>query len=129
MGLFSKSRQPEGIPGRGVVVYYGHGTKETGSEVDKSANLRVKVDVRTRVGDADQVTTVKQFLRGDLAWLLEEGLEVPLRVDPESGLPLRIDPEALESELESHRSEVKDAHDDQTSLGYSFRLFQKRDKT
>jgi hypothetical protein len=99
-----------------VLVYYGDlPVQETGAELPrKGLKLKAKLDVRTADG---QEGTVKQWVPGETAWLMTEGMEVPLRVDA-SGAPLEIDFEALAGELEGRSGEAEAAHKEQSSLTY-----------
>jgi hypothetical protein len=107
----------KGIPARGVLLYYGHlPVKETGAEVPtKGLMLNTRLDVRTADG---QEGTVKQMVDGRTAWLMTEGMDVPLRVDPESGAPLEVDFDALAAELEGREEEADQAHREQSSVTY-----------
>ena len=115
----------EGEPGRGVITYYGGPSHETGSEVpNRNLRINVSADVRTTAGTA---TIKTRKIRGELAWLLAEGMEIPIRVDPASGLATGWDLEALEAELASRRPEVEDQNSKQTSLRYSLGLPEKEE--
>ena len=110
----------EGDPGRGVIAYYGGPSHETGSEVpDRNLRINISADVRTAAGTA---TIKTRKIRGSLAWLLAEGMEIPVRVDPASGLAVAWDLEALEAELEGRQGEVDAQHRKETSLRYSLGL-------
>lgn len=110
----------EGEPGRGVIVYYGGPSHETGAEMpDRNLRINISADVRTAAGTA---TIKTRKIRGELAWLLAEGMDIPVRVDPASGLAVAWDLDALEAELARRRDEVDAQHRKETSLRYSLGL-------
>lgn len=110
----------EGDPGRGVIVYYGGPSHETGSEApDRNLLINISADVRTAAGTA---TIKTRKIRGTLAWLLAEEMDIPVRVDPASGLAIAFDLEALEAELSGRQGEVDAQHRKETSLRYSLGL-------
>ena len=106
-----------GDPGRGVIAYYSGPSHESGNEMpDRNVRINISADVRTAAGTA---TIKTRRIRGELAWLLAEGMEIPIRVDPVSGLATEWDLDALEAELASRQGELDEQHRKQTSLPYT----------
>lgn len=101
--------------GRATLVFYGHNTKELGHEVPTPSNLttNVKLDLRTAAG----TNTVKQRMRAQLAWLMEEGMSVPVELD-EAGLATKLDTDTLETELAGRRHEASAQGREQAKLTY-----------
>lgn len=101
--------------GRAVLVFYGHNTRECGHELpERRLRTNVALDLRTAAG----TRTARFMMDARLAWLLEEGMDVPVRVDPASGLAAALDVDALAAELAHRAPEVEAAHREQTSVFY-----------
>jgi hypothetical protein len=102
--------------GRATLEFYKHDTRELGNELPTPSGLttNVKLDLRTPAGSA----TVKQRMRAQLAWLMVEGMEVPVILDS-AGLATKVDTDALETELAGHEDEIRATEKEQSSLAYS----------
>ena len=103
--------------GRAKLIYYGHATQELGNELPtpKKLTTNLKLDLATTAGTA----TVKQRMNAQLAWLMEEGMDLPVSIDPATGLATEVDAATLETELSGRSGEVDAKHDEQSSLRYS----------
>jgi hypothetical protein len=73
----------------------------------------VKLDLATAAGQA----TVKQRMRAQLAWLMEEGKDYPVFLDV-NGLAAEVDTEALEVELASREGEADAQASKQAGITY-----------
>ena len=106
--------------GRATLAYYKASTRELGNELPTPATLttNVQLDLRNLAGTA----SVKQRMNAQLAWLLEEGAELPVTIDPRTGLATGLDTEALAAELAGRQGEVSQAARDQSSLRYALPL-------
>lgn len=119
MGLFSRNKEPEGVPGRAVIVSVGGvGGRASGEESPHKDLIRtIKVDVRLVGGDGS-LQAVKGLLPGFVWWLLEEGQEIAVRVDPATRAVLGYDRSALEAEFAPRIGELKQARKRETSMRY-----------
>lgn len=116
MGLFSRSEPPTGDPGRGLIVYYDGPSHDHVVEApEKNLILGVKLDIQTAPG----TSSVKTRLRGQIAWLLAEGMQIPVLIDPATGMAVAVDKEGLETELAGRADEHKAEMKKQSSLRYS----------
>lgn len=112
MGLFSRNKDrdkdPDGVPGRAVIVYVGGvGGRAAGEEPPhKDLSRNIKLDVRLIAGDGT-IQAVKGRLPGFVWWLLEEGQEIAVRVDPASGAVIGYDRAALETEFTPRIGELR----------------------
>lgn len=106
--------------GRATLLFYGHNTRELGNSLPQPASvvINVKLDLRTPSGTA----TVKQKMRGQLAWLMEEGMSLPVIVDPRTGLATQVDTDVLERELAGGQEAVERQAKHESSLSYSLGL-------
>lgn len=128
MGLFSRKPKVQGIAGRGVITYYGRGHDLGEDPPDKGVKHRIKFDVRvTQPQPREQADSVKAWLKSDVLWLLKEGVEIPVEVDPETGEALGVDNDVIARELAGRMDEFDSAYKRATSLGYEFEFF--RDDT
>jgi hypothetical protein len=105
-----------GEPGRATLGYYKHNTKELGHELPtpKKLTTNLKLDLTTPAG----TSTVKQRMNAQLAWLMEEGMELPVELDAATGLATAVDAAALERELSERGGEQEQARKEQSSLLY-----------
>ncbi len=121
------------MPGRAVIVYVGGG-RASGEESPHEGLIRnVKVDVRLVGGDGT-LQEARGRLPGFVWWLLEEGQEIAVRVDPATGAVIGYDRSALEAEFTPRIGELKQARKRETSMRYVFgvertkwRTFRRRD--
>lgn len=104
------------LPARGILVTYGgHNSRECGHEAPPTKlRTNVRLELRTAAGPG----TVKLMMSARLAWLLEEGMDLPVLVDPTSGLPVGLDEEALAHELEDRQFHAEASYREQTRLLY-----------
>jgi len=98
-----------GVPARGVLVEIVQGPWH-----DRSGNhsrwYKVTLNVRlVEHGPSGAVTTVETYLGGGAWDDLQQGQEVPVRVDPTSGAVIGFDPEAHEAEVDERRRAPKPA--------------------
>ena len=103
------------------ITYYGHGNRETGAE-RPNKNLRVAVKIDAVVTSGHGTGTSSSFkakkVPGDIAWLLQEGMEVPVFTDA-AGDITALDIEALGPLLAGEKDSLDAAQKEQTSLRYS----------
>lgn len=101
--------------GRATLEFYRHNVRELGHELPTPSNLtiNVKLDLRTPAG----VATVKQRMRAQLAWLMEEGGSLPVETGPD-GLATRVDTDRLEVEFAAHRDAVEAQSKEQSRILY-----------
>ena len=109
------------MPGRAVIVYVGGvGGRASGEESPHKDLIRnTKVDVRLVGGDGT-VQEANGRLPGFVWWLLEEGQEIAVRVDPVTGAVIGYDRSALEAEFTPRIGELKEARKRETSMRYVF---------
>ena len=85
-----------------VVSYpYGRGVGEAPAPKHRREHLSFEVSID---GAAPPVTVTDWFL-GDAAWLLEEGMEIAVWVDPQTGDVLGVNHEKLAGQLAAARPE------------------------
>lgn len=123
--MFSK-RNPavETERGRAVLVYYGGITKALGWEVPQGAKrgvTNVKADV-CLVGGDGTTESVKGRLSQWASWLMAEGDEIPVRVDPRTGRIAAFDREGIDAQYAPRMSEIDAAAKRQSSLAYQLPL-------
>ncbi len=110
MGFFTKrNKDREGVQGRAIVVYYGGVNQASGAGPPDGATTgkaNAKADVRLVNGDG-RVETVKGWLPQWVTWLMAEGDEIPVRVDPASGSVIAFDRGALKTEYQPRKGELK----------------------
>ncbi|MFM9877511.1 MAG: hypothetical protein ACKVOG_06645 [Rhodoglobus sp.] len=82
---------------RGVVRTFSYDMGED----DYIASMAVRVNLRARLaaGELGPDTQLKVRMSSKLAQKLKHGLEVPIVLDPATGIPTSIDTKALEKEL------------------------------
>ena len=106
------------------ITYYGHGNRETGAErPDRGLLVNPSMDLLVTSGAGAGTTSShkEKRLDGDIAWLLQEGMEIPVYVDSE-GRVTGLDRDGLASLLEAGAADLEAAQKEQTSLRYSLGL-------
>lgn len=112
---------PDGEKVMARITYYGHGNRETGAErPHKSERVSVKIDAVVTSGHATGTTSSFKAKKvpGDISWLLQEGMEVPVLTD-QAGTITALDIEALAPLLVEEQDSLDAAHKEQTSLRYA----------
>ena len=128
MGFFGRKPKVESIPGRGVITYYGRGHDLGEEPPEKGTKHRIKFDVRvTQPRAREETDSIKAWLESEVLWLLREGLEIPIQVDPRTGEGVGVDNDTVAQELAGRMDEFEAAYKHATSLGYQFEFF--RDDT
>lgn len=102
-------------PGRAVLATYGgHDSRECGHEAPpKKLRRNVRLEVRTAAGPQ----TLKLMMDARLAWLLTEGMDLPVLLD-DAGRVVELDVVALAAELEGEQVHADAAYRDQSRVLY-----------
>lgn len=118
MGMF-RYKRPDGKDAKARVTYHAGGRELGQQRPDKGVRTNVKMDLVITSGPrAGTESYYKGHLSGDLAWLIAEGDEIPVIVDPE-GKVVGIDEEALAPMLTEEKDSLDAAHKEQSSLHYA----------
>jgi hypothetical protein len=96
MSRFHREAHPRGMIERAVVVSYRHGRGAGAAPEPKHQSQHLAFEVRI---DGAEPVTVVDWLHGDVAWLLCEGMEIPVWVDPQTGDVLGIQHEGVAAQL------------------------------
>ena len=119
MALFKRNKEPEGVPGKAVIAEYNGGKQEE-REGPPSLGTKRKVGVdAVIVGGNGQLVHVKGWLTSEVWWLMADGDEIDIRLDPDTAEVLGYDTAAMKERYAPRLPEMKE------DLKYASSVFRK----